>query len=86
MKYYLDKDFKIEFLEKVASVNSEEYYLKMAVAWYFATALTKKYDETLPYIEKRVLDPWTHNKAIQKARESYQVPNERKEYLKTLKM
>ncbi len=86
MKHYLDECFRTDFLEKVAAVKSEEYYVKMAVAWYFATALTKRYEETLPYIQNKALDKWTHNKAIQKACESYQVPKERKDYLKTLKI
>ena len=85
MKYYLGENLKQEFLQKIAAVKSDEYYVKMAVAWYFATALTKNYEETLPYIENNVLDKWTHNKAIQKACESYQVPQAHKTYLKTLK-
>ena len=85
MKYYLGENLKQEFLQKIAAVKSDEYYVKMAVAWYFATALTKNYEETLPYIENNVLDKWTHNKAIQKACESYQVPQAHKAYLKTLK-
>ena len=86
MKHYLDVNFDVAYLEKVADIKSEEYYVKMAVAWYFATALTKRYDEALTYIEKHRLDAWTHNKAIQKACESYQVPKAHKEYLKTLKI
>ena len=85
MKYYLGENLKQEFLQKIAAVKSDEYYVKMAVAWYFATALTKNYEETLPYIENNVLDKWTHNKAIQKACESYQVPQAHKTNLKTLK-
>lgn len=86
MKHYFDENFQTAYLDKVDAVKSEEYYIKMAVAWYFATALTKRYNETLPYIENCRLDIWTHNKAIQKACESYQVPKEHKEYLKTLKI
>ena len=85
MKYYLDAEFKPEYLEMVAQVKSEEYYLKMVVAWYFATALAKQYEAALPYIEEQKLDVWTHNKTIQKAVESYRVSAEQKAYLKTLK-
>lgn len=85
MKYYLDAEFKPEYLEMVAQVKSEEYYLKMVVAWYFATALAKQYDAAVSYIEEQKLDVWTHNKTIQKAVESYRVSAEQKAYLKTLK-
>lgn len=73
------------YLEWVAAIRSEEYYVNMMIAWYFATALTKQYDTALPFIEQHRLDVWTHNKAIQKARESYRVPEERKAYLQSLK-
>ena len=86
MKHYLDESFKIEYLEKVASIKSDEYYVNMAVAWYFATALAKQYKATLPYVENRRLDMWAHNKTIQKARESFLITTEQKEYLKTLKV
>ena len=86
MRYYLDERFSEEYLDAVASIESDEYYINMMRAWYFATALTKRYDRTLPYIEKHVLDTWTHNKAIQKAKESFRVPAERKEYLNSLKI
>ena len=86
MNEYLDKDFKEEYLDIVASKKGEDYYLKMMVAWYFATALAKQYDATFPYIENKKLDDWVHNKAIQKAIESYRVTNEHKEYLKGLKV
>ena len=72
-------------LDLVGEVQSEEYYVQMMQAWYFATALAKQYDATLPYIEKNKLDIWTHNKSIQKAVESYRITPEQKEYLKTLK-
>ena len=85
MKYYLDEYFDKKYLERVAGIRSEEYYINMVRAWYFATALTKQYESTVSYIEEHKLDAWTHNKAIQKARESYRVPKERKEYLKSLK-
>ncbi len=86
MQHFLDGDFDPAYPEMAASVRSEEYYVRMMVAWYFATALAKQYDAVLPYIEERRLEPWTHNKAIQKAWESFRVPPERKEFLKTLKV
>lgn len=85
MKYFLDEAFSPEYPALVASVRSEEYYVKMVVAWYFATALAKRYDAVLPYIEEHRLDAWTHNKTIQKAVESYRISPEQKTYLKTLK-
>ena len=85
MNEFLGEDFKPEYLELVASKKGDDYYLKMMIAWYFATALAKQYDATLPVIEKHRLEPWTHNKAIQKACESFRVSDEHKEYLKTLK-
>ena len=86
MTHYLDKDFKAEYLEIPASARSEEYYVKMMVAWFFATALAKQWDATIPYIEQKQLAPWTHNKTIQKAIESYRITPEQKEYLRTLKV
>lgn len=85
MSFYLDGNFDKEYLEIVASVKSNEYYINMMRAWYFATALAKRYQETLPYIENYVLDTWTHNKTIQKATESLRIAKEQKQYLKTLK-
>ena len=85
MQHFLDDDFKKEYLEMVSKIRSEEYYINMMVAWYFATALSKQYDATIPYIEKRVLDPWTHKKTIQKAIESYRITDEQKEYLRGLR-
>lgn len=85
MNEFLGEDFKPEYLKWVASKKGEDYYLKMMVAWYFATALAKQYDATIPYFEKRVLDDWCHKKAIQKAIESFRVSDEHKEYLKTLR-
>lgn len=86
MRYFLDEDFKEEYHELVACVKSEEYYVNMMIAWYFATALAKQYESTVLYIEQKRLEPWVHNKTIQKAAESYRVPNETKEYLKTLRI
>ena len=74
-----------EYLEMPAAVRSEEYYVNMMTAWFFATALAKQWDAAIPYLEQKCLDPWTHNKTIQKARESYRITPEQKEYLKTLK-
>jgi len=85
MKLYLDDEFKSEYPLLVAEVKSDEYYVNMMRAWYFATALTKQYDNAIKYLEKGVLDLWTHNKIIQKACESYRITNEKKIYLKTLK-
>lgn len=85
MNEFLGDDFREEYLEWVSSVKGEDYYIKMMVAWYFATALAKRYDETIPYIEEHKLEDWTHKKAIQKALESFRVSDEHKAYLKTLK-
>lgn len=85
MNEFLDTDFKEEYLEWVASKKSEDYYLKMMIAWYFATALAKQYDSTIKYIENKKLDPWVHQKTIQKAIESFRVSDEHKVYLRTLK-
>ena len=86
MNEFLDADFKKEYLKLVADKQGDDYYLKMMIAWYFATALAKQYDAALPYIEEGRLDPWTHNKAIQKAVESRRVTEEHKEYLKSLRV
>ena len=85
MRYYLDDAFQPEYPAMVAAVKSEEYYVKMMIAWYFATALAKQYDAAVVYIEEQKLEPWTHNKAIQKALESYRIDKHKKEYLKSLK-
>ena len=85
MKFYLEDAFSVEYPELVASIRSEEYYVKMVMAWYFATALAKQYKAVLPYLEEHRLDVWTHNKTIQKAVESYRITEKQKNYLKTLK-
>ena len=85
MSFYLDDDFDEDYLKAVANVKSDEYYINMMRAWYFATALAKQYKKTLPYIENNTLDAWTHNKTIQKAIESLRISREQKEYLRTLK-
>ena len=86
MAHFLDEDFDGEYPRMVSEVRSDEYYVNMMIAWYFATALAKQYEAVLPYIENRVLDPWTHNKAIQKSLESYRISDEHKAYLKRLKL
>ncbi|GAB6105854.1 DNA alkylation repair protein [Blautia glucerasea] len=86
MQHYLDEDFREEYPQMVSEIQSEEYYVNMMNAWYFATALAKQYETILPYIEKQKLDVWTHNKTIQKACESYRITPEQKAYLRTLKI
>jgi len=85
MTHYLDEDFKPEYLEIPQKVDSEEYYVKMMVSWFYATALAKQWDTTIPYIEERRLPDWIHKKTIQKACESYRISDERKTYLKALR-
>lgn len=93
MRFYLDKDFDREHLELTAGIRSQEtvgirsqeYYVNMMIAWYFATALAKQYEAAIPYIENHRLDDWTHNKTIQKAVESYRITDEQKAYLRTLR-
>lgn len=86
MQHYLDEDFQEEYLELAAGIRSEEYYVNMMIAWYFATALAKQYEKTIPYLRDKKLDIWTHNKTIQKACESYRITREQKGYLRTLKI
>ena len=86
MSFYLDDDFKLTYPETVSKIRSEEYYVNMMTAWYFATALAKQYDSIIPFIENQTLDIWTHNKAIQKAIESRRITPEQKEYLRSLKI
>ena len=85
MANYLDQDFRPEYLDLPADLRSEEYYVNMMTAWLFAEALVKQWDTAVAYIESHRLDPWTNNKAIQKACESFRIPEERKQYLRTLK-
>lgn len=85
MKYYLDEYFKPEYLDLVAKIKSKEYYVNMMIAWFFATALSKQYKDTLPFLEDNRVDTWVHNKTIQKAVESYRITEEQKNYLKSLK-
>ena len=86
MRYFLDDNFKTEYLDMVAAVKFDEYYVNMMKAWFFATALAKQYEATLPYIKEKRLDNWSHNKAIQKSIESFRVPKEHKEELKRYKI
>ena len=86
MQHFLDEGFRTEYADMAASVRSEEDYINMMIAWYFATALAKQYEAILPYLEEGRLDPWVHNKAIQKSVESFRISDERKEYLKTLRI
>ena len=85
MSFYLDEDFRPEYLEIPAQVQSEEYYVNMMIAWYMATALAKQWDAAIPYIQERRLSEWVHRKSIQKAVESYRITPEQKEYLKGLR-
>lgn len=86
MEYFLDENFNKTYLELVSKIRSNEYYVNMMIAWFFATALAKQYEETIKYIENKKLDIWVHNKTIQKAIESYRIRESQKEYLKTLKI
>ena len=86
MTDFLDDDFDEAYPKMVANVKSDEYYINIMIAWYFATALAKQYDAIIPYIENKKLDKWTHNKTIQKAIESYRITDEQKTYLRTLKV
>ncbi len=85
LSFYLDDKFDKSHLSLVASIKSDEYYVKMMVAWYFATALAKQYETTIPYIENGVIEKWTHNKTITKAVESYRISDDKKAYIKTLR-
>lgn len=86
MRYFLGDNYKAEYAQKISEIRSEEYYIKMAVAWYFATALAKNSKESMSFITEKRLDTWTHNKTIQKACESYRISDEQKEFLKKLKV
>ena len=86
MEHFLDDDFDAAYPGMVSKLRSDEYYVNMMIAWYFATALAKQYEAVVPYIEGKKLDDWTHNKAIQKSIESNRIPRETKDYLRTLKV
>ena len=85
LQFYLDENFKKDILDVVKDIKNNDYYVKMAMAWFYSFALIKQYDKTIKYIENKVLDKWIHNKSIQKAIESYRIPDNKKEYLKSLK-
>ena len=82
----MDEYFEVKYVEKVAAIVSEEYYIKMMQAWYFATALAKQWDSVIPFIEQKRLSRWVHNKTIQKSVESYRIMPEQKEYLRTFRL
>ncbi len=86
MTHYLDGDFKPEYLSIISKIKSDEYYINMMIAWFFATALAKRWSAAIIFIENRTLPAWVHNKAITKARESYRITPEQKDYLKTLRV
>jgi len=86
MRWYLGNDFKPAYPEWVARLRSEDYYVNMVIAWYFAEALASQYGASLRFIQQHRLEPWTHNKAIQKATESRKITKEQKAYLRTLKI
>lgn len=85
MRYFLDDKFSADILKIVSDIKSDEYYVNMMIAWFFATALAKQYSETVVYLEKQMLPVWIHNKTIQKAIESNRIHSETKKYLRTLK-
>ena len=85
MKFYLDEDFKPEYVKMVSQVQSEEYYVNMMIAWYMATALAKQWDDTIPYLEEHKMSDWVHRKTISKAIDSYRITSEQKEYLRGLR-
>ena len=85
MSLYLDEAFRPRYADWVAGVKSEEYYVNMMAAWYFATALAKRWDDVFPYLTDHRLPVWTHNKAIQKAIESRRISPEQKQILRSLK-
>lgn len=86
MQYFLDEHFDKSMLYKLASIRTDEYYINMAIAWYYSVALVKQYESTILLLENRALDKWVHNKSIQKAVESYRIGAEQKEYLKSLRI
>ena len=85
MQHFLDEDYDVAYPKLVAKIRSDEYYVNMMIAWYFATALAKQYETVIPFIEQNKLDLWTHNKTVQKAVESYRITDEQKQYLRSMK-
>jgi 3-methyladenine DNA glycosylase AlkD len=86
LQFYLDDHFRLDELELVRNIKSKDYYINMAISWFYSFALIKQYDSTIKYFEDKVLDKWIHNKAIQKAMESYRISKDKKEYLRSLKI
>ena len=86
LQFYLDDNYDIEVLELVRNIKINDYYVNMAIAWFYSFALIKRYDDTIKYFETKILDKWIHNKSIQKAIDSYRISNDRKEYLRGLKI
>lgn len=86
LQFYLDDNFRIEELEMIKNINSDYFYVNMAIAWFYSFALIKQYDSTIIYFENKILDIWIHNKSIQKAIESYRISDDKKEYLRSLKI
>ncbi len=86
LQFYLDDNFRIDELTLIKNINYDSYYVKMAIAWYYSFALIKQYDKVIGIFENKELDKWIHNKSIQKATESYRISDERKEYLRSLKV
>ena len=86
MNHFLKEDYKKEYLELPAAIHTDEYYLKMMIAWFYATALAYRWDDTIKYLDEKKLDKWTHNKTIQKAIESYRITDSQKDYLRKIKL
>ena len=86
LQFLLEDEFEATDLERLADIKSEEYYINMAIAWYYSFALIKQYDETIGGFEGKTLDKWIHNKSIQKAVESYRITKDKKDYLRTLRI
>ena len=86
LQYFLEDAFRAEMLDIMAEIHTEEYYINMAIAWYYSFALIKQYQSTIPLFEEQRLDKWVHNKSLQKAIESYRIDKETKDYLRSLKI
>ena len=86
LQFYLDDNFRLDELELVRNIKSDYFYVNMAIAWFYSFALIKRYDETIIYFENKYLDKWIHNKSIQKGIDSYRISDDRKEYLRSLKI
>ncbi|MBR7042549.1 MAG: DNA alkylation repair protein [Bacilli bacterium] len=86
LQYYLDDNFKLEHIDLIKSIKKDTYYINMAIAWYYSFALIKQYDKVISIFKNKELNKWIHNKSIQKACESYRITEDKKEYLRSLKM